>query len=163
MKGRAVAAWLLVLLVLCTLPLCAAPPEVLPPKDPFFAAALSWFVPGLGQIYADEPLKGALFWVADTLLFWGTILTIADIDLGLNSDVGFSFAIKFRNNPSSGRIAAAIGLGTAYLAFHIFNMVDAANGAIRYNDRIYRMRFRDDGISLHAWPEFSGLSWSWGF
>ena len=146
--------------------LSAAPPEKVlepPPKDPYFAAALSWFVPGLGQMYSGQPLKGGIFWVIDTGLFWGTILNIADVDVQLNSDVGFSFAIRLKRKPSTGRVVATIGLGVAYLGFHIYNMIDAANSALSYNDRIYRMRLKREGLSFNIDPKISAVSYSWGF
>jgi len=134
-----------------------------PTKDPYFAAALSWFVPGLGQAYTGKPLRGGLFWIIDTGLFWGTILNIADVDLQLNSDVGFSIAIKLKRKPSTGRVIATVGLGLAYLGFHFYNMIDAANGALAYNDRIYRTRLRREGLSFNVAQDFSGVSHSWGF
>ena len=157
---------LCILLFFCLIFSAAFPLSVAaepPPKDPYFAAALSWFVPGLGQFYIDQPLKGTLFWITDTALFWGTILTIADLDLKLNSDVGFSFAIRLKKNPSSERILATVGLGVAYVAFHIYNMIDAADGALKYNDQIYRQRLKREGVSFLAGPAFQGLSYSWGF
>jgi len=37
-------------------------------KDPILAGALSWYVPGLGQMYSGAFLKGAAFFVIEEAL-----------------------------------------------------------------------------------------------
>ncbi len=122
-------------------------------KDPFLAAAFSWFVPGLGQLYAGEPVRGAGFWVTDKALFFGAVFTIADIDVRFERDLGFSLSMQIKDSPSSGRIWAAAGLGVLYLANRIYNAVDASNEAIRYN-----MAASQYSSGLLIGPDNRGLS-----
>ena len=56
-------------------------------KDPILAGALSWYVPGLGQMYSGAFLKGAAFFVIEQALLVGTVLSFAE----LNLDVSGSF------------------------------------------------------------------------
>ena len=129
-------------------------------KDPFFAAALSWFIPGLGQVYVGKPLKGGLYWLIDNTLFWTAVLNIAHVDIGLERDIGFRFAIRARENLSSARIWTSVGLGLCYLVFHIYNVLDAADDASVHNQRILMQEMRQDGLSLSLTPELGGVSWS---
>ncbi|HOG65030.1 MAG TPA: hypothetical protein PLD82_06295 [Spirochaetota bacterium] len=132
-------------------------------KDPFFAAALSWFIPGLGQLYVGKPLKGGLYWLIDNTLFWTAILNVAHVDLGLERDIGFRFAIRARENLSSARIWTSVGVGLCYLAFHIYNVLDAADDAEHHNQEILLREMRRDGLSLIVTPESGSLQWSGSF
>lgn len=133
------------------------------PKDPFLAAAFSWFVPGLGQTYVGDPVKGGVFWAVDNLLFWGTILNIADIKLELVGDFGFSFSVHFKKEPSSARVWTTVGLGLCYLAFHIYNVIDASEDAHRHNRRLFLKQLKQEGFSLRLDPYLTGVAWSLRF
>lgn len=129
-------------------------------KDPFFSAALSWFVPGLGQAYVGKPLKGGVYWLIDNAIFWTAVLNIAHVDIGFERDIGFRFAIRARDNLSSARIWTSIGLGLCYLAFHLYNVLDAAEDASIHNQRILLQEMRQSGVSLSLTPELGAISWS---
>jgi hypothetical protein len=129
-------------------------------KDPFFAAALSWFIPGLGQVYLGKPLKGGLYWLIDNALFWTAVLNVAHVDFGLERDIGFRFSIRARDNLGSARIWTSVGLGLCYVAFHIFKVLDAAEDASEHNQRLLMQEIRRDGLSLNLTPEISGVNWS---
>ena len=126
-------------------------------KDPFLAAALSWFVPGAGQFYVDKPLKGSIYWLVDNALFWGTILNIADIKI--ETDVGFSVSLRIKRNLSSGRIIATVGLGVAYIAFHLFNVFDAVSDVNSYNQKIFLQELKKEGLSLDMRPQNYGIKY----
>ena len=132
-------------------------------KDPFFAAALSWFVPGSGQIYVGKPLKGACFWLADNALFWGAIFTVARIDLGLEKDIGFRFAVQMREKLPPARVWTAVGLGVGWLAFHIYAVISAADDASAHNQQILMREMQRDGLALEITPTMGGMSWSYAF
>ena len=129
-------------------------------KDPFFAAALSWFIPGLGQLYVGKPLKGGLYWLIDNTLFWTAVLNVAHVDFGFERDIGFRFAIRARENLSSARIWTSVGVGLCYLAFHIYNVLDAADDAEHHNQEILLREMRRDGLSLIVTPEAGSVQWS---
>lgn len=129
-------------------------------KDPFFAAALSWFVPGLGQLYVGRPLEGGVYWLVDNALFWGAVLNIAEVDFGLERDIGVRFAIRMRENLSSARIWTSVGLGLCYLAFHIYNVLDAADDAHAHNQRLLLREMKQEGLSFRIGPELTGVGYA---
>jgi hypothetical protein len=132
-------------------------------KDPFLGAALSWFIPGMGQVYAGDVWRGGLYWTIDTTLFWATLLNIATVDFGIEGDAGFGVAIRFRPKPSTGRILATIGLGACFLAFRLFNVVDAAESVNEYNMRLWEAESAG-GLSVIAEPlGLTGISYSVAF
>lgn len=94
-------------------------------KDPLLAGVLSWYMPGLGQFYAGKYLKGSIFWVVENTLFVSTILTVADIHFSVDKDVGFQLNIKPKEKLSTRQKTIAISLAISYVAFHIYNVVDA--------------------------------------
>jgi hypothetical protein len=132
-------------------------------KDPFFAAALSWFVPGLGQAYVGKPLKGACYWVIDNALFWGAILSVARLDVGLERDIGFRFAVRMRENLTPARVWTSVGLGVSWLAFHIYTVISAAEDANAHNQKILMREMQRDGLALEITPTMGGMSWSYAF
>jgi len=129
-------------------------------KDPFLAAALSWFVPGLGQLYVGRPLEGGIYWLVDNALFWSAVLNVADVDFGLERDIGVRFAIRMRENLSSARIWTSVGLGLCYLAFHIYNVLDAADDAHAHNQRLLLREMKQEGLSFRIGPELTGVGYA---
>lgn len=129
-------------------------------KDPMLAAAFSWFTPGLGQAYVGNYLEGGLYWVVDRSLLWSAILTIADIKINLNSDVGLGFSINLKKNPSKARIWTSVGLGLGFVAFHIYQIIDASADANYYNKKKMANYYKKKGFSLMLNPETSGLAYS---
>ncbi len=129
-------------------------------KDPMLAVAFSWFTPGLGQVYVGNYLEGGIYWMIDRFLLWSAILTIADIKINLNSDVGFGFSINIKDNPSDGRIWTSVGLGLGFIAFHIYQIVDASSDANKHNRRIMADYYKKKGFSLMLDQEKTGLAYS---
>jgi len=129
-------------------------------KDPMLAAAFSWFTPGLGQVYVGNYLEGGIYWVIDRALLWGAILTIADIKFNLNSDVGAGFSVNFKENLSNTRIWTSLGLGLGFVAFHIYQIIDASSDANCYNKKKLADYYKKKGFSLMLSPESSGLAYS---
>jgi hypothetical protein len=102
-------------------------------QDPFLAGALSWYMAGLGQIYAGKYLKGTIFWIVDYSLYISTILSVADINFSSNKDIGFQLNIKPKENLTQKEKTIAISLGISYVLFHIYNVVDAVR-IVHYNN-----------------------------
>ncbi|MGQ9616084.1 MAG: hypothetical protein ACUVWJ_06735 [Spirochaetota bacterium] len=102
-------------------------------KDPIFAGALSWYVPGLGQFYAGAFLKGAFFWVVEETILVSTILTMAQLELNVTGDINLGLNIKSKENPDKGERRTAIILGTSLVLVHFVNIVDAINTTRKYN------------------------------
>jgi len=111
--------------------------DMLKYKDPILAGALSWYVPGLGQLYADAIFKGVSFMVVEYGLLYGTIISVAEIELGVTGD--FTLGIKIQgkgDDVTSSERTTAIVLGTTLLVVHFINIVDAVNSARTYNSEI---------------------------
>jgi len=132
-------------------------------KDPFFAAALSWFVPGMGQLYVNEPFKAACFWTLDNSLFWGAVLTVATLDIGLERDIGFHFAVRMRENVTRARVLVTVGLGACWLAFRVYQVIAAADSANEHNQKNLLREMQRDGLALEILPGMGGVSWSRAF
>lgn len=102
-------------------------------KDPILAGALSWYVPGLGQMYSGSVLKGAAFFVIEETLLISTVLIFAEIKLDFTGSVGLGINIKSRSNPDRDDQRNALILGISLVAVHFVNIIDAVNTARRYN------------------------------
>jgi hypothetical protein len=129
---RAVA-FLLVFLLLGVPVLGFAEDSVVVRKDPILAGALSYYVPGLGQLYAGSYLKGAAFWVLEQTLLVSTLLTVAEIDLNVSGDISLGLNIKAKDETSKQERKTAIVLGSALLVVHFLNIIDAVNTTRNYN------------------------------
>ena len=111
--------------------------DILRYKDPILAGALSWYVPGLGQFYAGSIFKGVTFMVVEFGLLYGTLISIAEIELGVTG--GFTLGIEIKGKGSdvtSTERTTAIVLGTTLIVVHFINIVDAVNTTRKYNREI---------------------------
>jgi hypothetical protein len=104
-------------------------------KDPILAGALSWYVPGLGQLYAGAYLKGAAFWLVEEALLASTILTLAELELNVTGDINLGVNIKSKENPDNKERKTAFILGTSLVIVHFLNVIDAVNTTSKYNQK----------------------------
>jgi TM2 domain-containing membrane protein YozV len=103
-------------------------------KDPILAGALSWYVPGLGQFYGGSIFKGATFMVLEFGLLYGTIISVAEIELGVSGNISLGLKIRSKDGEvSSAERTTAIVLGTALIVVHFVNIIDAVNTTRKYN------------------------------
>ncbi len=127
-------------------------------KDPFLAGALSFYNPGLGQYYVGEVEKGTIFWIGENILFWSALLTVMDLSFKFKKDFGFEFKIKQKANLSDERIIASVSLGIAFLALHIYNIIDAVDGAKRYNRRLEQKLFNQQTFNVGVFGGQDGVT-----
>jgi hypothetical protein len=123
-------------------------------KDPILAGALSWYVPGLGQMYSGAILKGASFFVVEEALLVSTILTFAEIKLDFTGSVGIGINIKSKSNPDSDEQRKAAIFGVSLVVIHFINIIDAVNTTRKYN------RAQETFLSVSADREESGDTYS---
>jgi len=151
-------------------------PTIEIPKDPLVAMYLSATLPGLGQIYAGNKTRGALFMV--TVLgafatayasYEPAILKLSDYDAakyGGNADGLLStFEVqnwqdkKFQDTAfkslSDGRKAGLITGALAGATLYIWNILDARSQAHDYNRELGRRRVT---MGLDAGPHRVGLA-----
>ena len=108
-------------------------------KDPILAGALSWYVPGLGQFYAGSVIKGATFMVLEFGLLYGTIISVAEIELGVSGNISLGLKIRSKDGEvSSTERTTAIVLGTTLIVAHFVNIIDAVNTTRKYNSELDR-------------------------
>ena len=103
-------------------------------KDPILAAALSWYIPGLGQLYSGAVLKGALFWVVENSLLVAALMPFAELKLDITGNVGIGVNIKSKDNileSNTGRVSLALGIALAVV--HLINVIDAVDTTRQYN------------------------------
>lgn len=93
----------------------------LSPKNPTQAALFSVFVPGSGQIYAGDPVKGIVFASLFGIGLWQTLDNLQLVD---------SFGDT--KNETAGNL-----FGLATLAVYGFGIQDAYNTAASYNKKNY--------------------------
>src|ERR1039458_6609005 len=90
------------------------------PKNPTHAALFSVVLPGSGQVYAGDPLKGLAFATLFGIGLWQTIDNLQLVNDGNGNLVS--------KNETAGNL---FGLGT--LAAYGFGIQDAFNTAANYN------------------------------
>ncbi len=112
-------------------------------KDPILAGALSWYVPGLGQLYAGALLKGAVFFVIEEALLISTVLTFAKLKLDVTGDIDIGLNIKSKSETNKSERRTGIILGVSFITVHFFNVIDAVNTTRKYN-RSHQMRVYTD-------------------
>ena len=102
-------------------------------KDPILAGALSWYVPGLGQIYSGAFFKGISFFVIEETLLIGTVLSFFELKLDVTGDINIGLNIKSKEHPEREEQQIGIILGAAFIAVHFLNVIDAVNSSRKYN------------------------------
>ncbi len=95
-------------------------------KDSTTAALFSTVVPGLGQVYDEDPLRGVAFAALFGVGLWQTLYNLQLVP-GNNAATGDNTVVR---NEDAGEL-----IGLATLAVYGFGIQDAANGANNYNRR----------------------------
>ena len=126
---------LYLVIIMFSLPICAYSTDQYSTsrKDPILAGALSWYVPGLGQIYSGAFLKGISFFVVEEALLIGTVLSFFELKLDVTGDINIGLNIKSKEHPDREEQRIGIILGTAFVAVHFLNVIDAVNTSRNYN------------------------------
>jgi len=104
-------------------------------KDPVLAGALSWYVPGLGQLYTGAILKGVAFWIIEETLLISTILTFAELKPSLTGDINLGLNIMSKKNPNKSEQRNALIFGVSLVVIHFVNIIDAVNTTMNYNKK----------------------------
>lgn len=119
-------------------------------KDPRTAMMYSFFIPGLGQFYAEEPGKGMLF-----LLSEGILIGLAAYNWSMSdyyqrkADLYYYFYDEFTNDYLTDEMAyhySDVHYNRyknwlyAEIAIHLLDIFDARKSAIQYNKR-YKLSY----------------------
>ncbi|MBN2322859.1 MAG: hypothetical protein JXQ30_03930 [Spirochaetes bacterium] len=103
-------------------------------KDPILAAALSWYIPGLGQLYSDDILSGVVFYVVENALLIGALVPFVELKLDITGNMGVGVDLKSKDTIfESNDQRVALALGVSLVVIHIINVIDAVNSARDYN------------------------------
>jgi TM2 domain-containing membrane protein YozV len=103
-------------------------------KDPILAAALSWYIPGLGQLYSDDVLSGVIFYVVENALLIGALVPFVELKLDVTGNMGIGVDLKSKDTIfESNDQRVALALGVSLVIIHIINVIDAVNSARDYN------------------------------
>jgi hypothetical protein len=121
-------------------------PPVPPGKDPFIAGLLSWFMLGVGQIYAKEYTKGSLFIAAGLVDKLALILLISHINSTYGSKEEIVY-VDWQAFDSSTR-ALIITYLAGSLGLRAFCAIDAVHSAKKFNQRFYTREERGLSLSL---------------
>ncbi len=113
-------------------------------KDPLFAGILSFYMPGLGQFYSDEKLKGALFLVTEYTIIVGSLFYFLDFNFKAGSDSGFNLGIDAKRTNLGVISTKRKHLFYATLAtlsvIHVYNIIDAVQSAGSFNHSLHEKR-----------------------
>ena len=143
MRGAIVVC---IVLVLFFGPILAHAQQEEPPrrKDPILAGALSWYVPGLGQMYGGAVFKGAVFMVVEYGLIYSFLITVAEVEVGVSGEFSLGFKLSTKEGGlTSSEQTTAILLGTSLLVIHFINIIDAVDTSRKHNEAIEK-RLRTD-------------------
>ena len=105
----------------------------LKPKDSTTAAIFSTIIPGSGQVYDDDPLRGVVFAALFGVGLWQTIDNLSLVNG--NNEAGNNGYLSHNGNSVIKNEDAGELIGLATLAVYGFGIQDAANGANNYNRR----------------------------
>jgi hypothetical protein len=113
-------------------------------RDPIFAGMLSWYMPGLGQFYSGEILKGTFFLVTEYSLTIGAIFYFLNFDFAAGEGSGFRINVDDKRADlgvvKTSRRNVFIGIMSLVLVIHLFNVADAVYSARNYNVELERKR-----------------------
>ena len=116
----------------------ATPLPRIKPKDPTTAAIFSTVIPGVGQVYDEDPLRGLIFAGLFGVGLWQTIdnLSLVNGNNGAANGAGANpNDVSHNGNAVVKNEDAGELIGLATLAVYGFGIQDAANGANNYNHR----------------------------
>jgi TM2 domain-containing membrane protein YozV len=115
-------------------------------KDPLFAGILSMYVPGLGQYYSGEMVKGTVFLMTEYTLLFGSLLYFLDFNFSAGGDSGFNMRIDAKRTDlgvvSTERKNVFFGMLSVLLFIHAYNITDAVQTAKDYNEWLEEEKFR---------------------
>ncbi len=113
-------------------------------KDPLFAGILSFYMPGLGQFYSDEKLKGAIFLVTEYTIVIGSLFYFLDFNFKAGSDSGFNLEIDAKRTDLGVISTKRKNLFYTTLAtlsvIHVYNIIDAVKSAGSFNASLQEKR-----------------------
>lgn len=102
------------------------------PKDPGWSGLLALMVPGAGQFYNEDYLKGGLVFFGSVALGVGTVVALTAF---VRNHSLSGAPVNFADFTSLEKLTL-IGLTGSLLSLWLASVVDAVLGAYRYNSRI---------------------------
>lgn len=115
-------------------------------RDPIFAGMLSWYVPGLGQYYSGQYVKGTVFLVTEYSIVIGALFYFMNFDFSAGSGSGVSLKVDARRTDlgvvETSRRNVFIGLMAVAGVLHLYNVSDAVMSARDFNQSLDRRRQR---------------------
>ncbi|MCU0844283.1 MAG: hypothetical protein MUC76_05085 [Spirochaetes bacterium] len=113
-------------------------------RDPIFAGMLSWYVPGLGQFYSAEYVKGTVFLVTEYSIVIGALFYFMNFDFSAGGGSGLSLKVDARRTDlgvvETSRKNVFIGLMAIAGMLHLYNVSDAVMSARDFNSSLDRRR-----------------------
>lgn len=115
-------------------------------KDPIFAGMLSWYMPGLGQYYSGEIVKGTAFIVTEYALTIGAIFYFLNFDFAAGGGTGFKINIDAKRTDlgvvETSRRNVFIGIMSMVFVIHLINVADAVGSAKDFNIELEKKRLQ---------------------
>jgi TM2 domain-containing membrane protein YozV len=114
-------------------------------KDPILAGALSWYTPGMGQLYVGKTKRGVIIFITEWTLILSSIFVYADVSFSLGGKKGISVSFtekeEYTDNPIFRRKTISITLLSLAIALHIYNVVDAIRLANEHNKSLIKITY----------------------
>jgi TM2 domain-containing membrane protein YozV len=125
-----------------------------PLKDPFIAGLLSWFMMGVGQIYANEYWKGSLFIAASLTNKVLLVLLLSHINSKYGSEEQI-VSVDWNSFDAGTKVLIVTYIAES-LGLRIFSVVDAVRSTQQYNERYepndrkseFSADINGDGVSM---------------
>lgn len=127
-------------------------------KDPFIAGLLSWFMMGMGQIYAHEYTKGSIFIAANLVSKLSLVLLISHINTKYSPGGNEIINIDWKSFDSNTKFLV-IGYFATSFGLRVYNVVDAVKSAREYNERFFSQK-GESGFSFSIDPESISINMS---
>ncbi len=113
-------------------------------KDPVLGGMLSWYMPGLGQYYSEQYIKGTVFLVTEYALLIGGIFYFMNFDFAAGGSSGFNLKVDAKRTDlgvvETSRRNVFYGIMGAVAVIHLYNVSDAVVSARRFNRRLDQKR-----------------------
>lgn len=115
-------------------------------KDPLFAGMLSWYMPGLGQYYSEEYVKGTVFLVTEYTMVITSIFYFLNFDFSAGGGSGFKINVDAKRTNlgviSTSRKNIFYGVLTVLFLVHLYNVSDAVKSAKKFNADLEEERIK---------------------
>ena len=128
-------------------------------RNPILSGALSWYCPGLGQLYSGNYFRAGFFYFSETtLLISSLIVFFGDINFSLGSNLQLSIQMELKKMVMGmiepWRFYTALSLFINLGILHIVNIIDAVRGTLMrsrkqlLSDKLFYFKVENNSVMV---------------